>query len=66
MPVLLRPLLPTPARLMTAALWMDTAEHHLDPGAAQARFGRLIPLEDFRRQRIAQRATSPGVQLDVA
>jgi NADH dehydrogenase len=50
--VLLRPVAPVPARLMAAALWMDTTDQQVDPAPAEARFGRLTPLEDFARARL--------------
>jgi len=52
-PPLLRPFAPVPARLMSAALWMDTADQRLDPTSATARFGPLVSLEDFARARVS-------------
>jgi NADH dehydrogenase len=51
--ILLRPVAPVPARLMSAALWMDTEDQRIDPAPAVARFGRLTALEDFARERVA-------------
>jgi NADH dehydrogenase len=51
--VLLRPVAPVPARLMAAALWMDTTDQRIDPGPAEARFGRLTTLENFAHDRLA-------------
>ncbi|MGZ6060469.1 MAG: hypothetical protein ACXWLP_13500, partial [Myxococcaceae bacterium] len=50
--VLLRPVAPVAARLMSAALWMDTTDQRVDPGPAEARFGRLTTLEEFARGRL--------------
>ena len=58
LPALLGPLAPNPARLMSAALWLDTADHRIDPGPAMERFGRLVSAEQFARERIAQRSDS--------
>ncbi len=60
--VLLRPVAPVPARLMSAALWMDTEDQRIDPGPAFARFGRLTSLEEFTRARLATTRASPGAR----
>ena len=60
----LRAFAPNPARLMAAALWMDTHDQRIDPAPVTGRFGRLISLDDFARQRLALRAAPdarPGI-----
>lgn len=55
LPALLGPLAPNPARLMSAALWLDTSDHRIDPVPATERFGRLVAIEQFAGERIAHR-----------
>jgi NADH dehydrogenase len=54
LPALLGPLAPNPARLMSAALWLDTADHRIAPGPVMERFGQLVSAEQFARERIAR------------
>src|SRR5262249_17440162 len=56
LPALLRPFAPNPARLMSAALWLDTADHRINPGPALERFGQLVSVEQFATERIAHRS----------
>jgi hypothetical protein len=56
LPTLLGPLAPNAARLMSAALWLDTADHRIDPRPVMERFGRLVSAEQFARKRIAHRS----------
>jgi NADH dehydrogenase len=53
MGTLLKPVNPVTARLMLAALWMDSTELPVDSRAIEARFGPLVRLEDFARKRLA-------------
>ena len=62
----LRAFVPNPARLMAAALWMDTHDQRIDSAPVTARFGTLISLADFARQRLALRAPSPDIQPGIA
>jgi len=63
---LLRAFAPNPARLMAAALWMDTHDQRIDSAPVTVRFGMLISLADFARQRLARRAPSPDVRPGIA
>jgi uncharacterized protein YbjT (DUF2867 family) len=57
---LLRPVNPVLSRLMRASLWSDTADLRFESAPLEARFGRLVRLEDFARQRLAARPPAPS------
>ncbi|HVP60994.1 MAG TPA: NAD(P)H-binding protein [Myxococcaceae bacterium] len=60
--VLLRPVASVPARMMSAALWMDTEDQQIDPAPAVARFGRLTSLEEFARARLTTTRAATGAR----
>ena len=56
---LLRPVNPVISRLIAASLWGDSAEVRFEAGPLEARFGKLLRLEEFaRRQLKAHQAAS--------
>jgi uncharacterized protein YbjT (DUF2867 family) len=60
MSALAGPVNPVLSRLIAVSLWSDTADLRFDAGPLEARFGRLLRLEEFARQHAAaHRAPAP-------